>query len=143
MKPSERDRLLERIDRDGATVGASIPEQLSVDGDRVELKSFVHAASGSGGPDVDRVREVIRGLRGERQRRRDLIEEGEIASDRAEELADSILGIDRALTVLESDGETSLEAESKRRRQADRKRWLNFVKSVTGGDSNRRVEGNR
>ncbi|MDZ7849254.1 MAG: DUF5788 family protein [Halodesulfurarchaeum sp.] len=144
MKPFERDRLLERIDRDGATVGASIPDQLSIAGETVDLAAFVHDASdANGGPSDDRIREVIRGLRAERKRRRDEIETGELSTDRAEELADSILGIDRALTVLESDTETDIEAESERQRQADRKRWLSFLNSVTGKNSNRHGEGNR
>ncbi|MFW6004112.1 MAG: DUF5788 family protein [Halodesulfurarchaeum sp.] len=144
MKPFERDRLLERIDRDGATIGASIPDRLSIAGETVDLAAFVHESSAaSDGPGEDRIRDVIRGLRAERTRRRNEIETGEISLERAEELADSILGIDRALTVLESDGETSVEAESERQRRADRKRWLSFLDSVTGEESSRGVEGKR
>ncbi|MFB6085423.1 MAG: DUF5788 family protein [Halodesulfurarchaeum sp.] len=136
MKPFERDRLLERIGRDGATVGASIPDRLSIGNETVDLAAFVHESGDAGsGPSDERIREVIRGLRAERTRRRDEIARGEMPVERAEELADSILGIDRALTILESDGETDIEAESERQQQADRKRWLSFVKSVTGNDS--------
>jgi hypothetical protein len=143
VKPFERDRLLERIDREGATVGASIPDRLSIDGDPIDLRSFVHEARRAEGPPERRVREVVRGLRGERRRRRERIEEGDLTRADGEDLADSILGIDRALTVLEADGETDIEAESERRQQADRKRWLNFVTSVTGEESARHAEGKR
>ncbi|MBS3760076.1 DUF5788 family protein [Halodesulfurarchaeum sp.] len=140
MQQSERDRLLERIERDGATVGASIPETLSVEGETVDLASFVNQAGG-GHHQEKRVQKVIRGLRTERQRRRKRIKTGDISLDEAEQLADSILGIDRALTVLESDDETDIEAESNRNRQADRKRWLSFVEQVTGDDGSSVREG--
>lgn len=134
MKPSRRDRLLERIDRDGATVGASIPETLTVGDETVQLGAFVHDAA-AGSVDPERVREVIRGLRAERNRRRSRIESGEPSRADGEQLVDSILGIDRALTMLESDGETDIEAEAEQQRRADQKRWLSFVDSVTGDTS--------
>lgn len=140
MKEYERDRLLERIERDGATVGASIPETLTVDGEAVALASFVHEASDGDHPE-DRVKSVVRGLRTERQRRRKQIESAELSFEDGERLAESILGIDRALTVLESDGETDIEAESARKRQADRKRWLSFVEKVTGKETTHGSEG--
>ncbi len=138
VKQHDRDRLLERIDRDGATVGASIPETISVDDEAVALRSFVHEAR-AGERSETAVRELIEDLRAERQRRRAIIEAGDPDLERAEALADSIVGIDRALSVLESDGETDIEAETRRRRQADQKRWRNFVRQVTGD----RTEGRR
>jgi hypothetical protein len=138
VKQHDRDRLLERIDRDGATVGASIPETISVGEADVALRSFVHAAR-AGDRSPEAVRSMIENLRAERQRRRAKIEAGDLDLERAEALADSIIGIDRALTVLESDGETDLEAETRRRRQADQERWRNFVRQVTGD----RMEGRR
>ena len=138
MKQHDRDRLLERIERDGATVGASIPETLQVGDEDVALRSFVHAAR-AGDRSPEAVREMIESLRAERQRRRAEIEAGDCPFERAEALADAIVGIDRALTVLESDGETDVEAEARRRRQADQQRWRNFVRQVTGD----RTEGRR
>jgi hypothetical protein len=127
----DRDRLLERIDRDGATVGVSIPETLSVGEETVALRSFVHEAK-AGERSPETVRTMVEDLRAERQRRRATIEAGDCSVERGETLADEIVGIDRALTVLESDGETDVEAESERRRQADQQRWRNFVRQVTG-----------
>src|SRR6056297_2196546 len=37
----ERKQLLERIEREGATVGAEIPDEISVQGERIDLQSFV------------------------------------------------------------------------------------------------------
>ncbi|MFB6266329.1 MAG: DUF5788 family protein, partial [Halodesulfurarchaeum sp.] len=41
MQEHERRQLLERIDREGATVGASIPETIEVDEETVDLRAFV------------------------------------------------------------------------------------------------------
>ena len=131
MKRQDRDRLLERIERDGATVGVSIPKTLSVDEETVALRSFVHEAR-AGEHSAETVRTMVEDLRAERQRRRAVIEAGDCSLERGETLADEIVGIDRALTLLESDGETDVEAEAERRRQADQKRWRNFVRQVTG-----------
>lgn len=137
VKQHDRARILERIDRDGATVGTSIPETLRIDGEEVQLRSFVHAAR-SGDRPREAVRETIEALRAERGRRRQEIESGDPDLERAETLAATIVGIDRALNVLESDDETDVEAEAGRRRQADQKRWRNFVRQVTGDSEGRR-----
>ncbi|APE95922.1 DUF5788 family protein [Halodesulfurarchaeum formicicum] len=138
MQDYERERLLERIDREGATVGASIPDSLEVNGEQIDLAAFVLDARGDGPePSAEEVQSLIRELRGERKRRRAKIETGEISRDRGERLAESILGIDRALTALESDADTDLEAEARRRKRADQKRWRSFLDSATGEDENR------
>jgi hypothetical protein len=131
----ERAQLLERIDREGGTVGVSIPDQLEVDGEVIDLAAFVFDAKSTDGPPESEVRAVIQGLRGERRRRRARIESGDISREAGEELVASILGIDRALNALEGESDLDLEAESQRRRQADRKRWLSFLDSVTGDES--------
>lgn len=135
MQDYERAQLLERVDREGGTVGVSIPDRLDVDGEVIDLAAFVFDATGADGPPESEVRAVIQGLRGERRRRRERIESGDISREAGEELAESILGIDRALNALEGGSDVDLEAESRRRRQADRKRWLSFLDSVTGDES--------
>ncbi|MDR5656817.1 DUF5788 family protein [Halodesulfurarchaeum sp. HSR-GB] len=138
MQDYERERLLERIDREGATVGASIPDTLEVAGEQIDLAAFVLDARSEGPePSEEDVQSLIRELRAERKRRRAEIEAGEISRDRGERLAESILGIDRALTALESDADTDLEAETRRRERADQKRWRSFLDSVTGEDEKR------
>ena len=135
MQDYERAQLLERIDREGGTVGVSIPDQLDVDGEVIDLAAFVFRVKRGDGPPESEIREVIQGLRGERRRRREQIETGDISREAGEALAASILGIDRALNALEGASAVDLEAESQRRRQADRKRWLSFLDSVTGDES--------
>jgi hypothetical protein len=41
MDDGERDDLLERISRQGATVGASVPETITIGGEEIELAEFL------------------------------------------------------------------------------------------------------
>lgn len=41
MKEYERKGLLERVNREAATVGAEIPEAIEIQGEPIELQSFV------------------------------------------------------------------------------------------------------
>ncbi|MFB6110637.1 MAG: DUF5788 family protein [Halodesulfurarchaeum sp.] len=134
MQDYERAQLLERIEREGSTVGVSIPDRLSIGEDEaIDLAAFVFEVRRGDGPAESRVREVIRDLRAERRRRRAKIESGEISREAGERLAEAIQGIDRALNALETaDEEVDLEAATRRRRRADRKRWMSFIESVTG-----------
>ena len=140
VKDHVRDGLLERIDRDGATVGQSIPESLTVGERTIDLRAFVNEVS-DGNRDPETVQPVVADLRRERRRRRERLETASLSRSAGRELADSILGIDRALTVLESAGESDIEAEIERQRVADRKRWRSFLEDVTSDGTGR--EGGR
>ncbi|MFB6132777.1 MAG: DUF5788 family protein [Halanaeroarchaeum sp.] len=138
MKEYERKRLLERIGRDGATVGASVPETIDLDGEAFELQSFVFETRrlDEVPPEHrERIEAVKKRLRAARQERRRRIEHGEVSREEGEELADAIVGIDRALNALESLGSTDLEAEARAAETADRKRWLSFLKKALGHDA--------
>lgn len=140
MQPYERKQLLERVEREGATVGASIPDRLEVQGSTLELREFIFELSRREdvpAADRERVDEAKTTLRRERVERLSRLEEGDITWAEGEELAASIVGIDRALTALQTLGETDLEAEAGAREAADRKRWLSFLRQVTGRDENR------
>ncbi|MEF8938095.1 MAG: DUF5788 family protein, partial [Halovenus sp.] len=41
VREFERKQLLERIQREGATVGASIPDEISIQGEEIDLQQFV------------------------------------------------------------------------------------------------------
>lgn len=82
----------------------------------------------------DRVEQAKQNLRRERNERLELIEEGDISREKGEELAGSIIGIDRALNALESLGPTNLEREQKAQQAADTKRWMSFLKKALGQD---------
>ena len=49
-----------------------------------------------------------------------------------EELAASIIGIDRALEALEGLNAPDPETAAERREAADRKRWMDFLKKALG-----------
>ncbi len=135
MKEFERKQLVERIDRDGATVGVRIPDRVEVQGEEVELRDFVFEIKRRETVppgERDRVERAKRNLRRERLERRELIENGEVSFAEGEEIADAIVGIDRALEALESLGSSSVEREAQAQEAADTKRWMSFLKQALG-----------
>jgi hypothetical protein len=137
MDEYERKLLLERIGREGATVGVSIPERITVQGQEIDLHEFVFEIKRRETVppgERERVEEAKRNLRRERLQRKQRIEAGEIGFEEGERLAESVVGIDRALEALESLGPSDVEAEAKRQEAMDRKRWMNFLKQALGRD---------
>lgn len=137
MQEYERKQLLERVGREGATIGAQIPEEIDVQGERVELRDFVFEIKRretvpSG--ERERVEQAKRNLRRERIERMDRLEEGEISREEGERLAESIIGIDRALEGLQNLSPADVEAEAKAQEIADRKRWTRFMRQALGMD---------
>ena len=135
MKEHERKGLLDRLDREGATVGADIPDRIEVQGEELDLQQFVFEIKRRETippGERDRVERAKKNLRRERHQRRQRIESGDVSYEEGERLVESIVGIDRALNALESLGPTDLEAESEAREQADQKRWVSFLKKALG-----------
>ncbi|MFD1571637.1 DUF5788 family protein [Halorubrum laminariae] len=135
MKEYERKGLLERVNREAATVGADIPEETEVQGEPIDLRSFVFEIKrrDSVPPgERERVEQAKRNLRRERLERLEPIEENEVSYAEGEALADSIIGIDRALEALEGLDAPDPETEAKRQETADRKRWMNFLQKALG-----------
>jgi hypothetical protein len=140
MRSHERKQLLARVEREGATVGASIPEAIDVQGDRLALREFVfEARSRESVPasDRDRVERAKRNLRRERLQRKQRLEDADIPRAEGERLVESIVGIDRALNALSDLGTTDIEREADANEAADRKRWMSFLQQALGNeDSN-------
>jgi hypothetical protein len=131
----DRKRLLERIEREAATVGADIPDSIDVQGEEIDLHEFVFEIKRRDtvpAGERERVERAKKNLRRERLQRRQRIEEGTISFEEGERLANSIVGIDRALNALESLGTTDVEAEAAAKQAADEKRWINFLKQALG-----------
>ncbi|PSQ22529.1 hypothetical protein BRD04_04380 [Halobacteriales archaeon QS_9_67_17] len=144
MKEYEREILLERIGRDGATVGADIPERIDVQGESVDLQEFVFEIKRRETVppgERERVERAKKNLRRERLDRKQLIEDREVDFDEGEEIAGAIIGIDRALNALESLGPTDIETEQQRKEAADTKRWMNFLQQALGRDDGPRAGG--
>jgi len=137
MEEYERKLLLERIGREGSTLGVSIPERITIQGEEVELHEFVFEIKRRETVpqgERERVEEAKRNLRRERLERKQRIEAGEVSFEEGERLAESVVGIDRALEALENLGPSDVEAEAERQEAMDRKRWMNFLKQVLGRD---------
>lgn len=135
MREFERKQLLERIEREGATVGASIPDRITVQGEEIDLQEFVfeiRRRETVPAGERDRVEKAKKNLRRERLQRKQKIEEGDITFEEGEELVDAIIGIDRALNALEQLGRIDLENEAKAQEAADRKRWMKFLRKALG-----------
>lgn len=137
MQEYERKQLLERVGREGSTLGVDIPERIEIQGEEVRLREFVFEIKRretvpSG--ERDRVERAKRNLRRERLERKELIEDGEIGFEQGERIASAIIGIDRALEALESLGPESVSEEAERQEAADTKRWMDFLKKALGRD---------
>jgi len=138
----QRKQLLERVGRDGSTVGAQIPDAIEIQGEELDLRTFVFEIKRRETVppgERERVDQAKRNLRRERVERLALIEDNQVSYERGRELAESIIGIDRALNALDQLDPVDLEAESKRKEAADQKRWTTFLKKALGHeDSNKR-----
>lgn len=135
MNEHDREALLERVERESATVGVELPERITVQGEPVELRSFVLAVNSRETVppgEAERVERAKRNLRRERLQRKQRLEDGDITREAGEQLVEAIVGLDRALNALESLGSTDLEAESRREEKLDERRWMNFLNQVLG-----------
>ncbi|GAB7091320.1 hypothetical protein JCM18237_15910 [Halorubrum luteum] len=133
MDEDEREALLKRVNRQSATVGASVPETLDIHGDEIDLREFLVESR-----KVDRippdtmevVGEALRTLRAERETRVERIETGSIDRERAEALANEITGIDRAINALENIRQPEFADTANATSIDDHKRWLGFLDTI-------------
>jgi predicted Zn-dependent peptidase len=135
VKEFERKQLLERVNREGATVGADIPERITVQGEEVDLQQFVFEIKRRDtvpAGERERVDRAKKNLRRERLQRLQRIEDDEVSYAEGERLVESIIGIDRALNALEGLDPVDLEREAEAQEAADRKRWMKFLKKALG-----------
>lgn len=131
----ERKQLVERIEREGATVGTPIPDRIEIQGEELDLSAFVFETRRQETVppgERERVERAKKNLRRERLQRKQRIEEADVSYETAERLTRSVVGIDRALNALEQLGPVDLERETQAQRNADRKRWVNFLKQALG-----------
>jgi hypothetical protein len=138
VKEFERKRLLERIEREGATVGADIPDRITVQGEEIDLRSFVFEIKRRDTVprgERDRVDQAKKNLRRERLQRKQRIEDGEVSYEEGQALAADIIGIDRALNALDQLGPANIEAEQRAQDTADQKRWMKFLRKALGHEA--------
>jgi hypothetical protein len=133
MDEHERQRLLDRVNSHSATVGATIPETVTIHGDELPLSEFLIETRA-----VDRVppeaeetlAEAKRVLREERARRIERLETETLTLETAEEIAEEAIGIRRALDALENIRRPDFGERSSRASVDDHRRWLGFLDTV-------------
>lgn len=140
MKEYQRKQLIERISRDGATIGHQIPSDVTIQDQHIDLNEAVFEFKRHDTYPTElreEITEFQKELRRERVRRRDIIEEGDVTYTEGETHAAVILGIDRALNALSSLEPTDIESEADASRAADQKRWISFLRDVLDSDTDR------
>jgi len=137
VREYQRKQLLERVNKESATIGADIPDRIEVQGEAIDLREFVFEIKRRETvPEGERqrVERAKRNLRRERLERLEEIEENRVDFETGEELAASIIGIDRALEALDSLRSPGVETEAQKQEAMDRKRWMSFLKKALGRD---------
>lgn len=135
MDEYDRTVLLERVNREGATVGATIPETIELEEEEVPLRERVLELAGREAPTAaerERIATLKRGLRGRRKALVERLEGGECSRAEGEAIVGEITGIDRALNALEGVGEPDLEEQARQRERTDKQRWMSFLRQALG-----------
>ncbi len=133
MDDAERERLLKRVNRQSATIGASIPETITIEGEEIDLKEFLVETRKieTLPPETSElVSEARKRFAAEREKRLDRLKHDQLTSEEAEGLADEIVGIDRARNALKTIRHPSFGEEARSNNIEDHKRWLSFVDSI-------------
>ena len=130
---AEREALLDRVNSPSATVGATVPDEIDVDGTTLDLSAVIVETRKVDAvpPALDRkVTAVRESLRAERDRRVDRLETDALDRETAESLADEVVGIDRALNALEGIRRPGFADEHHADTLESHERWLAFVDQV-------------
>jgi hypothetical protein len=128
-----REALLDRVNSPSATVGASVPDEVEVAGEAVDLSAFIVETRKVDAvpPALDRKVTAARdSLEAERERRIKRLETDAIDRETAEALAEEAIGIDRALNALEGIRRPGFADEHHADTLAGHERWLAFVDQV-------------
>lgn len=133
VSDERRTELLERISRRGSTIGERIPDEVTIDGQEIALRSFVWETKKQGvvPPDKrDSVQRVRSTLKGERDRLKERLRDEPLSAAEAESTADTIVGLDRAISALKSLREPDLEQHAHEEYVDSNKRWVNFINQL-------------
>lgn len=146
LSKTEREDYLIKLKKEFAFAGASIPELVSVDGERLRLRAFAfEIAKRKGAPDalpatelaeIDRVAALVRKERDAIVRK---ISAADLTKAEAEGLFRTARGLGRALDTLDRAREppASVAEEARKAKLQDGRRWLGLVKKIYGKDRRR------
>ena len=122
MNERTRRRLLEKLRRPSGTVGGEIPDELTVQGETVDVKAFLFECERLDGiPESERERleSLKRSLQRERLRRKQRLEREDVSVQEGEAIVRRVRGIDRALNALEGLDSADIEEQLRRKQLAD------------------------
>jgi hypothetical protein len=117
MNERERRRLLSKLQRASGTVGGEIPDELTVQGEAVDVKAFLFECERLDGiPESERERleSLKRSLKRERLRRKQRLEREDVSVEEGEAIVRRVRGIDRALNALEGLDSAGIEEQIRR-----------------------------
>lgn len=140
MDDSKINMYLDQIDRDSATVGINIPEEIEVQGQVIPLKTIVFEVCSEGSiPDSYdlNLSDIKVNLRRERNDMIDRIESGEVTETEAEDIVRKSKQIERSLNAINNPLEEDLESRIKRKEAQDKKKWRNFLNKIKGNEDKR------
>ena len=124
MDDSQRETYLTKITGEGATVGSSIPDEIVVNGEELNLKQKIFDEECDAGSLVVELRRRKNSIKERVSNDSDLTEE------EASALVDKAIGIQRAIEMLR-DSDESVAEESQQNEVEDQQRWKNFVDNVS------------
>lgn len=104
MTERERRRLLSKLQRRSGTVGGDIPDELTVQGETVDVKAFLFECDDLDAiPEGERERleSLKRALKRERLARKQRLEREPLSLEEGEAIVREVRGIDRAVNALE------------------------------------------
>ena len=134
MDDTTRTELLERVNRQSATIGAKTPETITINGSEIDLHAFLTETQEL--PEIppgtkELVSTAKRRLTTEREARVERLKTEESLSEAAAEtLAEEIIGLDRARNALDGVYRPDYGEEAHSTTIDDHKRWLGFVESI-------------
>ena len=135
MDTTDRRDLLERANRQSATIGQQLPETITVGDNELELEEFViETRKVKGIPDDVKplVRNAQVALTNERKRLVERLESAPIDREEGEAIVETIVGIDRALNALKSLRRERFGATARSAAVEGHERRLEFVDLIRG-----------
>lgn len=129
-----RATLVERVNRQSATVGAKTPATITIAGTKTDIHEFLIETRNL--PEIPPgIKELVssakRTLKTEREARVERLKtEASLSEATAERLAEEIIGLDRAPNALDGVYRPDYGEEAHTVTIDDYKRWLGFVESI-------------
>jgi hypothetical protein len=134
MDDSTRAELLERVNRQSATIGAKTPATITIDGTEIDLHAFLIETREL--PEIppgtkELVSTAKQRLKTERDERAERLKTDQtLDEEAAETIAEEIIGLDRARNALDGIYRPNYGEEAHNMTIDDYKRWLGFVESI-------------